>query len=296
MPLATASARMYPEFVKELQAEAFQSPDLREQGTIAFLADDEASKCRDARLLSETELRELEPLIAPLGPAFLLPERSIDPRKLGRALDKAGRTIGVDLVTGSPVTEVATLAGRAVGVRTAKSFYAAGAVVNCAGAWASQIKPLGVPTRPVKGQMVCLIPQAGEKHAAPLVQHVIRAPEVYIVPRSDGRILLGATVEEAGYEKRVDPDTVKRFTDAAIAIVPEIAKMRFHDAWAGLRPASPDGLPILGATSLKGYFAATGHFRDGILLAPITALLMLQLLKGRPTDFDLTPFSPLRFM
>jgi glycine oxidase len=152
-----------------------------------------------------------------------------------------------------------------------------------------------VPTRPVKGQMVCLIPQAGEKHAAPLVQHVIRTPQIYIIPRTDGRILLGATVEEAGYEKRVDPDKVKRFTDLAIAVVPEIAKMRFHDAWAGLRPGSPDGLPILGATSLKGYFAATGHFRDGILLAPISALLMLQVLKGRKPDFDMAPFSPQRF-
>jgi glycine oxidase len=143
--------------------------------------------------------------------------------------------------------------------------------------------------------MVCLIPQAGEKHAAPFVQHVIRTPQIYIIPRTDGRILLGASVEEAGYEKRVDPDIVKRFTDLAIAVIPEIAKMRFHDAWAGLRPGSPDGLPILGATTLKGYFAATGHFRDGILLAPVTAVLTLQVLKGRTPDFDMTPFSPLRF-
>jgi glycine oxidase len=293
--IATESAKMYPGFARELQAEAFQSPDLREHGTIAYLSADESRACRAAKVLSEAEVAELEPSLAPCGPAYLLPERSIDPRKLGRALDKAGRTLGVDLVSGSPATEVATLGGRAIGVRTAKSFYTAGAVVNCAGAWASQIKPLGVPTRPVKGQMVCLIPQAGEKHAAPLVQHVIRTPQIYIIPRTDGRILLGATVEEAGYEKRVDPDKVKRFTDLAIAVVPEIAKMRFHDAWAGLRPGSPDGLPILGATSLKGYFAATGHFRDGILLAPISALLMLQVLKGRKPDFDMAPFSPQRF-
>jgi glycine oxidase len=292
---ATESARMYPEFVKELQAEAFQSPDLREQGTIAFLAEDEAATCRCARQLSETELTELEPRVARHGTAYFLPERSIDPRKLGRALDKAARTIGVDLVSGSPVTEVATLGGRAIGVRTAKSFYAAGAVVNCAGAWASQLKPFGVPTRPVKGQMVCLIPIAGEKHAGPVVQHVIRTPDVYIIPRSDGRVLLGATLEEAGFEKRVDPDTVKRFIDSAAAIVPEISQMRLHDAWAGLRPGSPDGLPIMGATSMKGYFAATGHFRDGILLAPITALLMLQVLKGRKPDLDLIAFSPQRF-
>ena len=293
--IATASARLYPEFVKELQAEAFQSPDLREQGTIAFFDREEASACREARQLNGDELTELEPLIARRGSAYFLPERSIDPRKLGRALDKAARTIGVDLVSGAPATEVATLGGRASGVRTAKSFYASNAVVNCAGAWASQLKPFGVPTRPVKGQMVCLIPIAGEKHAGPVVQHVIRTPDVYIIPRSDGRVLLGATLEEAGFEKRVDPDTVKRFIDSAAAIVPEISQMRLHDAWAGLRPGSPDGLPIMGATSMKGYFAATGHFRDGILLAPITALLMLQVLKGRKPDLDLTAFSPQRF-
>ena len=293
--IATASARLYPEFVKELQAEAFQSPDLREQGTIAFFAGEEALACREARQLSGDELTEMEPLITRRGPAYFLPERSIDARKLGRALDKAARTLGVDLVSGTPATEVATLGGRAIGVRTAKSFYASNAVVNCAGAWAAQLKPLGVPTHPVKGQMVCLIPLAEDKHAGPLVQHVIRTPEVYIVPRTDGRVLLGSTVEEVGFEKRVDPETVKRFTELAAAVVPEIGGMRLHDAWAGLRPGTPDGLPIMGATSLKGYFAASGHFRDGILLAPVTALIMAQLLKGRKSDFDVEKFSPLRF-
>ena len=172
---------------------------------------------------------------------------------------------------------------------------AATAVVNCAGAWASQIKPLGLPTRPVKGQMVCLVPLAANQHAGPLIQHVVRTPEVYIVPRSDGRMLLGSTVEEAGYDKRVDPDTVKRLQQAAARVVPEIAQMRLHDAWAGLRPGSPDGLPILGLTSLPRYYAATGHYRDGIMLAPVTALVMSQLIAGREPEFDLKAFSPLRF-
>jgi glycine oxidase len=118
---------------------------------------------------------------------------------------------------------------------------------------------------------------------------------VYIIPRSDGRLLLGATVEEAGFDKRVDPETVQRLYQAAIELVPEIAHMRIHEAWAGLRPGSPDGLPILGATSLKGYYAATGHFRDGILLAPITAELMTQLLTGRKPELDLEQFSAMRF-
>lgn len=293
--MAAASARMYPAFVAELRAEAFESPDLREHGALLFCSESEAPTCNDARLLTMAEQSQMEPLIQLRGPSYFLKEGSVDPRKLGSALDKAARTLGVDVVTGSPVTEVAVLGGRTTGVRTAKSYYPADAVVNCAGAWASQLKPLGVPTRPVKGQMICMVPQKGEEQPGPLIQHVVRTPEVYIIPRSDGRILLGATVEDVGYDKRVDPETVKGLQEAATSVVPRIGEMRIHDAWAGLRPGTPDDLPILGLTSRKGYYAATGHYRDGILLAPITALLMTEVLKGRKPDFDLRPFSPTRF-
>ena len=195
--LIAASARMYRGFVDELRAEAFQSPDLRDTGTILFPEGDETPDCERAIALDDAALAELEPGIALRGRAYWLPESSIDPHKLCRALEKAARTRGVDFVTGAPVTEVAVLGGRATGVRTAKAFYAAEAVVNCAGAWASQIKPLGVPTHPVKGQIVCLVPAAGADQGSLIVQHVIRTPEVYIIPRSDGRILLGATLEDA---------------------------------------------------------------------------------------------------
>jgi len=293
--MVASSARMYPEFVHELRDEAFESPDLRDAGTIAFFEADESPTCDGARALDDDELARIEPRVTLRGRAYFLPERSVDPRKLGSALEKAARHRGVDFATGSAVTEVAVLGGRASGVRTAKSFYAAGAVVNCAGAWASQIRPFGAPTRPVKGQMVCVVPPPGTHYSGPLIQHVVRTPEVYIIPRSDGRIVLGATVEEAGYDKRVDADTVQRLHRTAASVAPEIGQMRILETWAGLRPGSPDDLPILGATSLSGYYAATGHYRDGIMLAPITAQLMTQLLTGRATDFDLAPFSPLRF-
>ena len=295
--MIAASGRMYPQFIAELRAEAFESPDLREDGTIAFLGDGELPACEGARPLHDAaELAQLEPLIALRGRAYLLPECSVDPRKLASALEKSARKLGVDFVTGSTVTEVAVLGGRTTGARTTKSFYMTTAVVYCAGAWASQIKPLGMPTRPVKGQMVCVVPQPGAHAVGPLIRHVVRTPDVYIIPRSDGRMLLGSTVEEAGFDKHVDADTVQRLQRAAINVVPEIGQMRIHDAWAGLRPGSPDGLPILGATSLSGYYAATGHYRDGIMLAPVTALIMTQLLKGRSPDFDMEPFSPLRFL
>ena len=304
--MIAASARMYPEFVRELRDEAFESPDLRDAGTIAFFAGDESPNCDGARALDADELSRLEPLIALRGPAFLLPECSVDPRKLGSVLEKAARHRGVDFVTGSPVTEVAVLGGRATGVRTAKSFYAAGTVVNCAGAWAAPDQALRRADAAGEGPDASassrlLPPQQrklgwGTRSHGPLIQHTIRTPEMYIIPRSDGRIVLGATVEEAGFDKRVDADTVQRLHQAACKVVPEIAHMRIHDAWAGLRPGSPDGLPILGATSLPGYYVATGHYRDGILLAPITAHVMTQLLTGEPTSFDLAPFSPLRFV
>jgi glycine oxidase len=229
------------------------------------------------------------------GRSCFLPESSVDPRKLASALEKTLRHQGVDFVTGSPVHEVAVLAGRAAGVRTAKSFYAGDAVVNCAGAWASMIKPFGMPTRPVKGQMVSVVPAPGTHRPGPLIEHVIRTHEVYIVPRSDGRIVLGATVEEAGFDKRVDPEAIQLLQKAAANVAPVIGEMRIHEVWAGLRPGSPDDLPILGATSLPGYFVATGHYRDGIMLAPVTALVMTQVLTGCAPEFDLEAFSPLRF-
>ena len=136
--------------------------------------------------------------------------------------------------------------------------------------------------------MLCLV-------GKPLVQHVIRTPEVYLVPRTDGRILVGSTLDEAGFDKRVDADTIHRLHQAALALVPALRDRRIHDSWAGLRPGAPDDLPILGATGISGYFVATGHFRDGILLAPITALVMAQLLTGVPPQRDLSPFRPERF-
>jgi len=293
--MVAASARMYPDFVAELRAEAFESPDLREQGTIAFFDANDPPTCDGVRALTDKELSALEPSLSARGKAYFLPERSVDPRKLSSALEKAARTLGADFVTGAPVTEVAVLGGRATGVRTAKSFYAAEAVVNCAGAWAAQLNPVGVATRPVKGQIVCVIPPADQPHSGPLLEHVVRTPEVYIIPRSDGRLLLGATVEDVGYDKRVDPNTVKRLVYAATNVVPLMGSMRMHDAWAGLRPGTPDNLPILGATSLKGFYAATGHYRDGIMLAPVTALVMTEVLKGRTPEIDLTKFSPQRF-
>ena len=131
--------------------------------------------------------------------------------------------------------------------------------------------------------------------ARDLLRHVIRAPEIYLIPRSDGRLLAGATVEEAGFDKRTVPYTVQQLHRAAVTLLPALKEAKVLEAWAGLRPGTPDNLPILGATSTPGYYVATGHFRDGILLAPVTARVMANVMSGEETDYDLSPFAVERF-
>jgi glycine oxidase len=282
--LATASASLYPEFAHELRDESGVDVDLRDYGTIVFSS---SVTTNDTSL--PCSFSELEPALASLDlPARLLNERSVDPRALTAAALKAARHRAVDIASGSNVTSVLVSNGRAYGVATEKTQYAADVVVNCAGAWAGQFPPYQFPTRPVKGQMLAVVGQR-------MLTHVVRSPEVYLVPRSDGRILIGATVEEAGYDKRTDPDTIQRLRQAAVQLLPALAQARVLEAWAGLRPGTPDGLPILGETDTPGYFVAAGHFRDGILLAPVTAEVMAQVITGARPDQDIGAFSPARF-
>ena len=292
-PLATASARMYPEFAKALEFDSGGHVDLRDQGTIIFPSSEhlrEASALPGSGL-SPTSLAELEPALAETQrPAFYVKERSVDPRALTAAAWKAAKRRGVDFSSGDEVSAVTLADGRAAGVKTIKTAFHAAKVVNCAGAWSGQIAPHAFPTRPVKGQMLCLLMPS---HA--LIKHVIRSPEAYLIPRSDGRVLIGATVEEAGFDKRTDLATIQRFHRAAIDLVPELRNGKILEDWAGLRPGTPDALPILGATETLGYFVATGHFRDGILLAPITAEVMAAAIEGGTPEYDLAPFSPERF-
>jgi len=296
--LATASARMYPEFAHELEVESGMKVDLRDQGTILFPPKQHAA--RDAGFVANHQLpgtlKELEPaLAAPESPILCLKERSVDPRALTAAAWKTAKHRGVDFSSGDEVTSVTAVEGRATGVKTTKTAFHAAKVVNCAGAWSGRIKssqtaPHAFPTRPVKGQMLCVV-----MPSRTLLKHVIRSSEVYLIPRSDGRLLVGATVEEAGFDKRTDLATIQRLHRAAVTLVPKLADARILEDWAGLRPGTPDALPILGETSSPGYYVATGYFRDGILLAPITAEVMTAVIEGRPPEHDLAPFSPARF-
>ncbi|HZU42071.1 MAG TPA: FAD-dependent oxidoreductase [Terriglobales bacterium] len=289
--LAAESYRLYAEFVHEIEDESGMRVDLRGPGTIVLGENGGPPPIGPSRPIPADELTKLEPHLPAHHDAQLWQEKSVDPRALAAAALKAAKHRGVDIASGSPVVEIEIENGRATGVRTAKTAYKGAAIINCAGAWAGQVPPLSFPTRPVKGQMLSVI--TNERN---LLQHVVRSPDVYLVPRSDGRILIGATLENSGFDKRTDPNTIQRLHQAAANLVPELGEARILEDWAGLRPGTPDDMPLLGPTPIPGYFVAAGHFRDGILLAPVTAKIMAAVITGAPHGFDLAPFSPERFL
>jgi glycine oxidase len=292
-PLAAASAQMYPEFVHEIETESGMKVDLRDHGAILFpMAEHIQSRPEfSATRVPPATLAKLEPALANTNrAAFFLKERSVDPRALTAAAIRAAKHRGVDFSSGDPVTVVNFSDGCVTGLSTTKTTFHSAKVINCAGAWAGQIAPHNFPTRPVKGQMLCLA-----SPSRTLLKHVVRGHEVYLIPRSDGRIIVGTTVEEAGFDKRTDVPTIQRLHRAAVDLVPELRNARILEDWAGLRPGTPDDLPILGETSMPGYYVAAGHFRDGILLAPITAEAMAELITEVRPAYDLLPFSPARF-
>jgi glycine oxidase len=298
VPLADASAKLYPQLVAELEAESGAPVGFRDHGAILFLRQGETP--RAGRELTEDELHQLEPNVVATGHhSFYVPEASTDPRLLVAAVLKTSKARGVDVASGADVTEIIVERHKACGVRTARTEYRGAAVVNCAGAWAAHIKaPHPAPTRPAKGHMLAIVAQEAltRTGGTTLLTHVVRDPAtVYLVPRSDGRIVIGSTLEPAGFDKRVLPHTIQRLHQQAANLLPDIGQARILESWTGLRPGTPDNLPIMGATASPGYFICTGHYRDGILLAPITAKVMSQVVLGQAPTFDLTPFSPSRF-
>ena len=223
--------------------------------------------------------------------AILFPDEAmVDPRRLTRALWLLAERRGVRVRTGASVLRFWIERGACRGVETDEGPMEAGAVVDAAGAWAAldPALPFSVPVEPVRGQIVEL-----QLPRQPL-SRIVCSEDVYVVPRPDGTLLLGSTIEFVGFRKEVTADAVERLIAAAVRLVPALSAARFVTAWSGLRPGTPDGLPVLGASPVPGLFFATGHFRNGILLAPVTAAVMADRLTGGPPR-DLSAFSIERF-
>jgi glycine oxidase len=281
-PLAFESARIYPEFVSKLEASSGIGVDFRRQGTISFQHG--SNPPPEYRKLSVEELRNLEPSIQPQpGSAFFVQEDSVDPRLLMRASLAAVRNKGITIHDNSEITAIRSTRG-SVEVLAGGTAYIAHSAVNCMGAWA------GMPVRPRKGQIFSLFPRRKN-----LLQHCVLASDVYLVPRSSGRIVVGATVEDIGYDRTVEPGVIENFHRAAAQLIPELRDLPVEESWVGLRPGTPDDLPLLGETDTPRVFIATGHFRNGILLAPLTAGIMADLVTGQSAAMDISAFSPGRF-
>ncbi len=317
--LACRSRDMYPAFATTLRNETGIDIELETTGTLylAFTEEDvhEVERRYDWQVkaglaiekLSPAAAENLEPSIAPnVRAALKFPrDMQVENRRLVSALAAANEILGVQVVTETRVDSVQINRGRVAGVKTSRGFVATNKVVVAGGAWSSLLAVsdhamsdqklsdkafCNVSIEPVRGQMLSF-------HAEPpIARHVIYSPRGYIVPRSDGRLLAGSTTEHVGFDKRVTNAGRKSILSAATEIAPAIASLPITASWAGLRPRAPDNLPVLGpCAEIEGVFYATGHYRNGILLAPVTGELIARAIVDHVVEPPLTLFSPDRF-
>ena len=297
LDLALRSHRLWPRFAADLADSAGSPVGYRELGAVHVALDrDEAAELGrrfelmrtlglDATRLSGSECRALEPGLATATVAGVHAphESAIEPRVLVGALRAAAERAGVEIESGAEVSGSLIEAGRLAGVRTVDGRVHRGrGVVLAAGAWsaAGWLPPRARPAlRPVKGQILTLRGPAG----APPCSRIVVSERVYLVPRPDGRLVVGATVEEQGFDTRVTAGGVHELLREAYRALPEVAELELVEAVAGLRPATPDNMPLIGPGPIEGLVLATGHFRNGILLAPLTADLVAAELTGEPT-------------
>jgi glycine oxidase len=310
VPLSRASLVIYPRFVAAIEEASEICTEYRTGGALEVLCHGDPERelstlvalhhglglaCEPLRV---EEAREMEPVLGrdTRAAAFLPDEASVDPRSLTSALVAAAREAGAALHPGMEAVSLVRDKEQCAGVKTADGeTFPAGHVVLAAGCWTSQLpgaEPYA-PTRPVRGQMVAL------RHGGKPIRRVLRSERGYIVPRNHANpqmLVAGSTLENAGYEKAVTSGGLEQILSAVNELAPSLADAEILETWSGLRPGTPDQLPILGPTDTEGLMIATGHYRNGILLAPITAKLIREWITERRVSLDCEDFSPLRFM
>jgi len=313
VPFAKESLRLYPGFIAALEEASGLSTGFARGGTLAPFFEPDGESQRDLMVAEYRRMgipiepipleaaRELESGLGPAARAlaWLPDEATVDPRLLMAALLIAISQRCVEIRSGYTVTSVLCESDRCTGVMAGGKRISAKTVVVAAGCYSATITKGNAPediwlaryapTHPVRGQMVAL--RSTQLH----LRRVLRSERGYVVPRPDGRIVAGSTLEDVGFENHVTPAGMLKILDAALELVPALANAEVKETWSGLRPGTPDHLPILGPTDIEGLFIATGHYRNGILLAPATAKLLRDcILRGKIAS-DTEVFSPLRF-
>jgi glycine oxidase len=304
--LALLSRHLYADWITSIEEEAgvLCEYDVRGGLTVARTDVEEVqldraldwqrSRGLPFEVLTADEVREREPALGgEVRAAFAFPlDGQVATPRLAQALALAVRGSGARVVSHAPVLSIRCEAGRMVGVESGAGRILAGAVVNAAGAWAGHIG--GVPPTPivpVRGQMVRLDASADPDR----LMRFAFAPGIYFVPRRDGSVVIGSTFERVGFDARPTAAGIAALLQRAAALVPAAADYPILETWGGLRPASPDEIPIMGETCLPGYFLACGHLKNGLLLAPASAVLMADLLTQQAPPLAPAPFSPARF-
>lgn len=285
-PLSDLSLSLYPSFLKRLCDLSGIEVPLHTSRTLQALPEHATNA---TGILNTETLGQILPELTPGDHRFiLLDEYSLDPRQLATSLLAAVRATTIDLRSQTKFLS-AKPADDAIEVETTSGKIHTGKFVDCTGAWAAQVAPR-------KGQMLAV--------SLPLslpLEIVVRTPDIYIVPRAAGpkptRAIIGATVEDAGFDKAVYPADIARLKAQATDLLPQLAEATILESWAGLRPATLDYLPLLGKSpGHPNHFLAAGHFRNGILLAPATAHIMAELLSGEAPSISIDPFSPARVL
>jgi len=315
VPLAKESLRLYPEFIAAVERASGKPVDFTRHGTFEVFRGRQAEAARDsmvaefhrlglaAEAISPDAARKHEPSLGPQADAVasLPDEATVDPRLLIESVLAAATHRGAEIRANCAVDALLYEGTTCAGVLAGGQRITAKQVVVAAGSFCATIADAAheadahpqlrqyAPVHPVRGQLLAL--------RSPTVQlkKVLRSEYGYLVPRRDGRIIAGSTLEDAGFVKQVTPQGVRQILDAALELAPALADAKIVEDWSGLRPGTPDHLPIIGPTDIAGLWLATGHYRNGILLAPATAKIMRHWIVTGKSNFNAVGFSPLRF-
>ena len=311
LDLCLRSRALYPEWVQTLEeltgaiagywscgilAPVYADQEPQDLSNIGLVSED----ARDSYWLDKDAIAQLQPGLSSdvIGGYWYPEDAQVDNRALAQALWLAAQNLGVDIREGVIVEEIQHQADRVVIVKTSAGDFSAQHYVLATGAWSNQF--LSLPVYPKKGQMLSLQVPVNKYNSQAVIeklhlQQVLFGSEIYIVPRQDGRIVLGATSEEVGFEPNNTPAGIQKLLTAAIRLFPQLADFSIQELWWGFRPTTPDELPILGRSAYENLTIATGHYRNGILLAPITAVLLADLIMQQQVDPLLSYFHYSRF-